>query len=144
VFGLVYEIRTGSKEPGGRALVVIAGASVIGAGIWNGYRGVTRHFLRSLDLSSLDEKPRRVVEVLGTAGYLARAVAFSLVGWFLLAAGLHRSPHQTRGLDGALHELAGTARGPLLLLVVAVGLVMFGVYRMLDAAYRRTDKVTSA
>ena len=130
--------------PGGRLLVVVAGAAVIGAGLWNGYRGVTRHFVRSLDLSSLDDGRRHLVELLGTAGYLARAVAFSLVGWFLLASGLHRDPRQTRGLDGALHELAGTSKGPVLLLVVALGLVMFGVYRMLDAVYRRSDKLTSA
>ncbi len=36
------------------------------------------------------------------AGYAARGVAFALVGWFLVTAGLQHDPQEVRGLDGAL------------------------------------------
>ena len=42
-----------------------------------------------------------------------------------------------RTLDGALHELANSSYGPLLLWVVAVGLAGFALYSFADARYRR-------
>lgn len=130
--------------PGGPWIVVAAGVAIIGAGLWNGRKGISRSFPEALDLSSLDEAKRRTVEVLGSAGYLARAAAFSLVGWFLVTAGRQRDAKETRGLDGSLRELADTAYGPTLLLVLAIGMVLFGAYRVLDALFRRPSEITHA
>ncbi|MCU1499642.1 MAG: hypothetical protein JWM47_3595 [Acidimicrobiales bacterium] len=130
--------------PAGRWIVVAVGLVIIGTGVWNGWRAVKRSFLDALDLHELDDGPRRTVEVLGIAGYLARFAAFSLVGWFLVTAGLQHDPEETRGLDQALRELAQTSHGPILLFILAVGLVTFGVYRVLDAIYRRTSELTHA
>lgn len=130
--------------PGGRWIVVALGLVVIGTGLWNGWRAVKRSFLDSLDLHGLDDGPRRTVEALGVAGYLARCAAFGLVGWFLVTAGLQHDPDETRGLDQALRELAQEDHGPILLFLLAVGLVTFGVYRVLDAIYRRPSELTHA
>lgn len=130
--------------PGGTWLVAAAGLAVVAAGLWNAKRAVTRSFLESLDLSSLDEGPRRTVEILGIAGYLARFVAFSLVGWFLLTAGRQNDAGETRGLDQALRELAQKSHGPLLLFVLAIGMVLFGAYRVLDGILRRRSEITLA
>lgn len=130
--------------PGGPWIVAGVGLAVIAAGVWNAKRGVTRSFIEALDLSSLDEPKRRIVESLGTAGYLARAVVFALVGWFLVTAGRQSDAQETRGLDAALHELADTSHGPVLLLVLAAGMVLFGIYRIADAALRRPSEITHA
>lgn len=130
--------------PGGPWIVVGVGLAVIAAGVWNAKRAVTRSFLEALDLSSLNESKRRTVEVLGTAGYLARAVVFAMVGWFLVTAGRQSDAEETRGLDAALQELADTSHGPVLLLVLAVGMVLFGIYRIADAILRRPSEITHA
>jgi len=130
--------------PGGPWLVVGAGLVVIGTGLWNAKRAVTRSFLEALDLSSLDRGPRRSVEVLGVAGYLARFVAFASVGWFLVDAGRQHDAREARGLDQSLRELAHTGYGPIVLLVVAIGMVLFGAYRVLDACYRKPVEITHA
>lgn len=130
--------------PGGKWLVIAAGLGIIGVGVWNGRRGITRSFLKALDTASIDEAKRRTVEILGAVGYLARAVAFSLVGWFLITAGRQHDANQTRGLDGALRELAAASYGPFLLTVLAVGMVLFGAYRVLDAILRRPSEITHA
>ncbi|WP_254126795.1 DUF1206 domain-containing protein [Aquihabitans sp. G128] len=130
--------------PLGPWLVVAAGLVVIGTGLWNGRRAVTRSFLDALDLGRLSPGRRRAVELLGVAGYLARFGAFALVGWFLVDAGLQHDPDETRGLDQALRELATTSQGPRLLLALAVGLVLFGVYRVLDATFRKSSELTHA
>lgn len=130
--------------PGGSWIVVAAGLAIITAGLWNAKKGITRSFLDDLDMGSLDESRRRTVEVLGSIGYLARAVAFALVGWFLLTAGRQEDAGETRGLDGSLRELAETSHGPILLFVLAVGMVIFGTYRVLDAILRRPSEISHA
>ena len=71
-------------------------------------------------------------------------VAFSLVGWFLVNAGRQHDAGETRGLDQSLRELATTSRGPILLLVLAIGMVLFGAFRVCDAVLRRRSEITQA
>jgi hypothetical protein len=130
--------------PAGRAIVVLAGLAVIGAGGWNIWRAVHRSFLDSLDTSRLDEQRRRTVELLGTAGFAARGVAFALVGWFLVTAGLQHDASEVRGLDGALQELVRQTHGPPLLALLALGLVLFGAFRVVDAVIRKPQEITHA
>lgn len=130
--------------PGGQALVVAAGAAIIGAGLWNGYKGMTRSFEDHLDLHELDARQTKLVRALGVAGYLARAAVFTLVGWFVVTAGLQRDPEESGGIDQALHELAATDNGPLLLLALAIGMVLFGSFRILDGVFRRAADITWA
>ena len=79
---------------------------------------------------------RRAFTTLGVAGHLARAVAFGLIGVFVVKAAIDFDPHQAVGLDGALGRLSSTW-GTSALIVVAVGLIAFGVYSLADARYRK-------
>ncbi len=130
--------------PGGDWLVIGVGLVFIGTGLWNAKRALTSSFLEALDLSRCERTRRRAIEALGTAGYLARFAVFGLIGWFLVEAGRQHDPAEARGLDQALRELSRTSHGPVLLLVVALGMVLFGVYRMFDAVHRRASEVTHA
>lgn len=130
--------------PGGPWIVAAAGLAIIGAGVWNVRKAVTRSFLDDLDLAQRAAPRRRAVELLGAVGHVARGAAFALVGWFLLTAGLQHDAEETRGLDEALRELAETSHGPLLLLALALGMVLFGAYRVVDAAVRRPSEITHA
>jgi hypothetical protein len=47
------------------------------------------------------------------------------------------SPDKAQGLDGALRKLATTPMGPWLLVVVAPGLVIFGIYSLCEARWRK-------
>lgn len=130
--------------PAGRYLVMAAGAVVIGVGVWNVRKAVTRSFCEDLDLSSLDRSRRRMVDALGVGGFVARGAAFALVGWFLIVAGFRHDPDESRGLDDALRELVATTYGPPLLFALAIGLVLFGAFQLVDARLRRADAVTHA
>jgi hypothetical protein len=80
---------------------------------------------------------KRAFTVLGVVGHVSRGVVFGLVGWFLLRAAIDFDPDTAVGLDGALAKLAHASYGPLLLGIVAAGLVAFGCYSLADARYRR-------
>lgn len=74
----------------------------------------------------------RAVRHLGRVGFAARAVVIFLVGWFVLRAGLGGIP--LRGASGAIDALRGH---PLLLKLVGTGLLLFGIFSLAMAKYRR-------
>jgi Domain of Unknown Function (DUF1206) len=123
--------------PAGTWLVGIAGAVLIGVGLYQGYRGLTRGFLKDSKTEKMGRVFRRWFEWLGTFGHLARMVVFGLVGVFLIKAAIDYNPNKAVGLDGALAKLADSSYGPFLLGVVATGLIAFALYSLCDARYRR-------
>lgn len=130
--------------PGGPWIVVAAGLAVIAVAGWNVRKAVTRSFADDLDFGRVSAARKPWVCRLGTAGYLGRAAAFGLIGWFLVDAGRQHDPSESRGLDDALRELTTAPYGPILLLVVAIGLAAFGAFRILDGLLRRDDALTRA
>ncbi|MCU1371859.1 MAG: hypothetical protein JWO77_3053 [Ilumatobacteraceae bacterium] len=130
--------------PGGPWLVVAAGLVFLGVAGWNVRKAVTRSFADDLDFSRVSSARKPWVCRLGTVGYLGRAAAFGLIGWFLIDAGRQHDPSESRGLDDALRELTTAPYGPWLLLLVAIGLAAFGAFRILDGLLRRDDALTHA
>ncbi|HSB39099.1 MAG TPA: DUF1206 domain-containing protein [Gaiellaceae bacterium] len=122
--------------PGGTWLVGVAGAVVIGVGLWNLYRGLSRKFEDKWRTGEMGPTARRWGGRAGTVGHVARAVVFGLIGIFVIRAALEYDPKQAIGLDGALQKLAGAAYGPYLLGLTAAGLIAYGLYCLVDARYR--------
>jgi hypothetical protein len=123
--------------PAGRWLVGIAAVVIIVAGLDQARKGITQKFLEHSKTEDMDEKVERAYTRIGQVGYLARAVVFALIGFFVLRAALDYDPDKAIGLDGALAKLAHAPLGPLALGAVAVGLLAFGLYSALDTRYRR-------
>lgn len=63
-----------------------------------------------------------------------------MVGLFLIVADVQRNPHQAKGLDSALKTLVHQPLGPVLLDIVALGLVAYGIYSFVEARYRRLGR----
>jgi len=123
--------------PGGRYLVGAAGAIFIGVGLYQAYKGLSRKFLEEDKTEQMGPTALRWMTIIGVVGHLARAVAFGLIGIFVVKAAVDYAPKKAVGLDGALSKLANQTYGTALLFVVAAGLVAFGLYSIADARYRR-------
>jgi uncharacterized protein DUF1206 len=126
------------QHSGGRWAVGIIGAVIVICGLVLIWEGVTRKFEKYLDLRRMSSKTREVVEFLGVVGSVARGIVFGVAGVFVIVAAVDNNPGKSRGLDRALRELADTSVGPWLLVAVALGLIMFGVYGFAEAKWRRT------
>jgi hypothetical protein len=74
---------------------------------------------------------------LGRVGGVARGAIFVIAGIFLILAAAEAKPNRAKGLDTALRALTRTLLGPWLLLVVAIGLIMFGAFSCCEARWRR-------
>src|SRR5205085_8778201 len=72
--------------PAGTWLVGIAGAALIGVGLYQGYRGITKDFLKDSKTEQMSTGVRKWIEWIGSFGHLARMVVFGLVGVFLIKA----------------------------------------------------------
>jgi Domain of Unknown Function (DUF1206) len=125
------------RHTGGRLAVGVVGAVVVVIGLTLMREGITRKFEKYLDLSSTSLRMRRVVEILGVTGTVARGAVFALAGAFAIEAAWDYQPQKAAGLDGALRSLRDTAAGPWLLGVFALGLVAFGLYGFAEARWRR-------
>jgi hypothetical protein len=123
--------------PGGQILVGIAGLVMIGVGLQQGYKGINKKFLEQSKTEQMSEPVERSFTALGVFGHLARMVVFVLIGYFLVRAAIDYDPDKAVSLDGALTELAKASYGPILLGIVAAGLIGFGAYSVADARYRR-------
>jgi cytochrome b561 len=123
--------------PGGTWIVGIAGVVMIAVALYQGYRGITKKFLKDSKVEEMKPEMKKWITRVGTVGHLARMVVFGLVGIFLVKAAVDYNPKQAVGLDGALAKLTHYSYGPLLLGVVAAGLIAFAVYSLSDARYRR-------
>ena len=122
--------------PGGQILVGLAGLIIIGVGLEQGYKGITRKFLEKSKTEQMSERVERAFTALGVLGHLARMVVFGLIGYFLVRAAIDYDPDKAIGLDGALNKLAHASYGPILLGIVAAALIAFAAYSVVDARYR--------
>ena len=123
--------------PAGQYIVGAIGVITIGAGLQQGWKALTRSFLESSKTEQMSEHVLRGFTALGVFGHLARMVVFVLIGWFFVKAAIDFNPDEAVSLDGALTALGQASYGPLLLGVVAAGLMGFAAYSMVDARYRK-------
>jgi hypothetical protein len=123
--------------PAGAWLVGIAGTVLIGIGLYQGYRGLSKDFLKESKTEQMSPRVRNWIEWIGSFGHLARMVVFGLVGAFLIKAAIDYNPNKAVGLDGALAKIAHASYGPFMLAIVAAGLIAFGIYSISDSRYRR-------
>jgi Domain of Unknown Function (DUF1206) len=125
------------KHREGRILVVLIGLAFIGAGLYLAYQAWREKFRRDLDFGRTRAPARRVVVWLGRYGGIARGIVFVTVGVFLVVAAVDAQPQQAKGLDSSLRALAATPLGPWLLVLVAIGLIMFGLFSCCEAKWVR-------
>ena len=123
--------------PGGPWLVGLAGAIMVGVGIQQGYKGISRSFMENTDTSRMHDHLERAYAGFGMFGHIARMVVFALIGYFLFKAALDFDPDEAIALDGALAQLAKAPHGPVLLGIVAAGLIGFGAFSLVESRYRR-------
>jgi len=123
--------------PGGRWLVGAAGLVLAGVAIYQFIRGVKHKFLDDSKTEQMHHAVKTWFTSLGTVGHIARAVVFGMVGVFLIKAAYDYKANEAIGLDGALAKLYNGAYGSWLLGAVAVGLIAFALFSLVEARYRR-------
>ncbi|MHA6761362.1 DUF1206 domain-containing protein [Streptacidiphilus sp. PAMC 29251] len=125
------------KLPGGQVLVAIAGVVLFGVGVGIAVSAIRRKFLKKLDTATMSARTRKTVTALGMGGNTARGAVFAGAGVFIVIAAIRFDPHQAKGMDATLRSFAHTPVGPWLLVLIALGLVLFGAFSFASARWRK-------
>ncbi|MFC8872651.1 DUF1206 domain-containing protein [Streptomyces sp. NPDC057148] len=125
------------EMPAGRWIVGVAGVAVAVAGVVIAVQALRRSYRKKLKLGALSPRARRLVDVTGVGGGTARGLVFAAAGAFAVRAAVDYEPDRAKGLDDTLRSFADTPLGPWLLVCVAAGLVLFGVFSFALARWRR-------
>jgi hypothetical protein len=102
-----------------------------------GFRGHRAKFMKYLQLSQMSPRTRRLVKWLGVTGTTARGLVVALAGVLVIEAAVSYQPSKAGGIDKALLTLRGQLFGEFLLILAALGLIIFGVYGLCEARWRR-------
>ena len=124
------------RQPYGRWLVGLVGLAVLGAGIAHIVKGWKAEFEKYL---RMDRQKLDTARPICRFGLIARGIVFLIIGGFFLVAAWQVDPSEARGLAGALQTLQQQSYGWLLLGIIALGLVAFGIYSMVEAIWRKVD-----
>lgn len=127
------------QHTGGRSIVAIVGIVVVVVGLVLVREGWTTVFLRYF--GALPPRLRATVVWLGRAGTIARGVVFAISGLLVVVAAWTADPAKAGGVDEAFRTLLQQPFGTALVVILGAGLILFGVYGLAEAAWRRvTDR----
>ena len=124
------------SHPFGVFLVVIIGLVVIAIACFLLYRAYTADFRKHLSLTGIGARWSRWAILSGRLGYAALGIVDGIIGIFLIVAAVHNNAGQAKGVGGALQTLINQPFGPILLTIVALGLLAYGVFSFVEARYR--------
>src|SRR5690349_10298791 len=125
------------QHPAGRVLVGIVGLVIVACGIILVAEGARKKFMKQLQTGQMSARMRRVVKLLGMTGTIARGLVFALVGVLVIAAAVTHKAAESGGIDKALLTLRNQPFGEFLMILAALGLLVFGVYGLCEARWRR-------
>jgi hypothetical protein len=123
------------RVPAGELLIYAGAAFVAGYGVYQLYRSYASKLGKQLDLGGLSGEMRPWVVRVSRFGIAARGVIFCLIGFFLARAAERHDAGEVGGIRESLNMLADMGRWPLA--VVALGVVAYGIYELVNARYRR-------
>ena len=123
--------------PFGRWLVVIAGLGIVGYGVYQLYRAWKAKLGKKLHLPWSTDRFRSRLVAISRFGIAARAIVFLLIGYSVARAAWNRNPDEAQGTSGALEQVGAFSQW--LLIAVAMGVIAYGVYQLLNARYRRIE-----
>jgi uncharacterized protein DUF1206 len=126
---------TAFKVPGGKWLLLAVAIGIAGYGAYQLYRAARAKLSKRLDTGEMTRETGRWVVGVSRFGIAARGIVFIAIGWLLSRAAIEHDPGRAGGIDAALDSLTHLGRWPFA--AIAVGLIAYGVYELLNARYRR-------
>lgn len=123
--------------PAGRLALRVAAVILIVTGIIAVVQGASGRLPRWLAGAGFQRATRRFTRSLARAGLAARGIVAVVMGYLLLRAVADFNPREAGEIGGSLRVLSRSPGGPLLMGIVALGLVSYGVAMWAVAASRR-------
>ena len=124
------------EQPFGVWIVGLVGAIIIGYGLYELFSGVKEKFMEKFKTYEMNAKERKLARISGKVGLIARGVVLTMVGFFFIKTAYTHDAEHSKGLGGALDEMASQPFGQFLLAMAAVGLILYGIYQIIRGRYQ--------
>jgi hypothetical protein len=121
--------------PGGKYALYAIALGLAGYGLYQLYCAVTAKLDKQLSLGSMGYRARKWVVGISRFGVAARGAVFIVTGGLVAKAVRDHDPTEAAGPMRSLRELFNFGTIPFA--IIAVGLIAYGVYQLLNARYRR-------
>ncbi|WP_265569344.1 DUF1206 domain-containing protein [Sphingomicrobium nitratireducens] len=115
------------SQAGGDFLIIGLGLGLLVAGAFQIKKAATKEYMSKLVGSTPPG-----VEWAGLGGYVARGITLLVTGWYVFQGGLG-SGEEVKGLGETLDTMRDTG---LLYTALCVGLILFGLFSLVEAKYR--------
>lgn len=125
------------SAPFGRWAVGLAGAVLVVVGLVMVKEGWSDRFMRYF--GALPPNLRGPVVWLGRVGTVSRGVVFAITGVLVILAAVTADPDKAGGVDEAFRTLLDQPFGAMLVAALGLGLIVFGIYGLAEAAWRRVS-----
>lgn len=123
--------------PAGRYIVGLVGVILFIVGVVNMSRGIRDTFERQFSSYALTRDEARIARTMGRFGTFARGVVYAIIGILIFYAAYTSNPSQPVGIDTVFSTLMKQPYGALLVIIVGLGLIAFGIYSLMAAAWFR-------
>jgi hypothetical protein len=120
--------KTVMEWPAGQWIVAAVGAAVILYGANHVRKGFTEDYAKHLDAEGKSGQTGKAYLLFGKVGYVGKGIAIAIVGALVLYGGLTHDPKKSGSLDQALHKLLTYPYGQIALIVVAAGIICYGLF----------------
>ena len=127
--------RTAFELPAGEWIVWAAAIGIVGYGVYQLYRAATAKLSDQLDTAEMSSEAGRWVIGVSRFGIAARGIVFIAIAWLVMRAAREHDPSEAGGVRDALGTLQDFGQWPFA--AIAVGLIAYGGYQLLNARYRR-------
>ncbi|ELK46438.1 UNVERIFIED_CONTAM: DUF1206 domain-containing protein [Halobacillus marinus] len=127
------------SQPLGEWIIGAVGVIIIGYGLYEFFGGITGKFMKKLWTKDMEKKEVNTAKTAGKYGLAARGIVLGIIGFFFIQTALTSDPDEAKGLDGALSELSQQPYGRWILGIIAVGLILYGVYQIVRGRYMRMN-----
>lgn len=123
--------------PGGQLWLGLGGIILLAVAGNQLYSAYGAKFMKRMRFTNLSERTCAVLTRIGQVGIASRGIMMIIIGIFALIAAWNRKASETVGISEALTWLRTQSGGGLLLGTVALGTLLYGVWCVVQARYRR-------
>ena len=127
-------------HPFGVFLTIAVGVVAVVAGLGQFWDGITAGFRKDLERSKMSKEEKAIADSLGRFGMFSRGVIFTMLGGFVVQAGLHDDAARAKGMGAAFQVIAQEPFGHFALFVVALGFVALALHSFASARWIRMMK----
>lgn len=122
----------------GQIIVGIIACIYLGKAMYQIYRAYSGNYKKKVQEQHLNEHTQKLMVVSGIAGYTARGIVIGIIAYLTFRAAFTSNSDNGGGTKEAFDFLQNEF-GVLVLGVIALGLVLYGVFTIIKAKHRRVN-----